>query len=196
MSAHPAPRMTPEEYLALDRAAEFKSEYFDGDIFAMSGGSLEHARLGARLATELNNALAGRNCAVYGSDARVRATRTTYLYPDVSVVCGEVRREGSDVLLNPILIVEVLSDSTERYDRGLKFARYRRIESLEEYVLVAQAEPRVEVFRRQADGSWSLWEYEGAEAAARLQSLGVAIPLARLYQDIEFSAGYSSNPAL
>ena len=91
--------------------------------------------------------------------------------------------------------MEVLSASTERYDRGLKFARYRQIASLEEYVLVAQAEPHVEVLRRQTDGSWSLWEYEGPEAATRLQSLGVAIPLARLYQDIEFSAGYSSNPA-
>ncbi len=195
MSAYPAPRMTPEEYLALDRAAEFKSEYFDGDIFAMSGGTFAHATLAARMATELNNALQGKGCRVAASGARVRASLTTFVYPDVSVVCGKPLLEHGDILLNPVVIVEVLSDSTERYDRGLKFARYRRIESLEEYVLVAQTEPRVEVFRRQADGSWSLWEYEGAEAAARLQSLGIAIPLARLYQDIEFSAGYSSNPA-
>ena len=186
MSAQSVPRLTPEEYLALDRAAEFKSEYLDGEVFAMSGGTFVHATLAARLATELNNALAGKGCRVATSDARVRATKTTYVYPDVSVVCGKPVLEGNDILLNPVLIVEVLSDSTERYDRGLKFARYRRIESLEEYVLVAQADPRVEVFRRQTDGSWSLWEYDGTAATARLTSLGVEIPLVRLYQDIEF----------
>lgn len=148
--------MTPEEYLALDRAAEFKSEYFDGDIFAMSEGTFAHATLAARIATELNNALRGKGCRVAASDARVRASRTTFVYPDVSVVCGKPLLEHGDILLNPVVIVEVPSDSTERYDRGLKFARYRQIESLEEYVLVAQAEPSVEVFRRGADGSWSL----------------------------------------
>lgn len=109
------------------------------------------------------------------------------MYPDVSVVCGKPQLEGNDVLLNPLVIVEVLSDSAERYDRGLKFARYRRIESLQEYVLVAQSDPRVEVFRRQGDGSWSLRVYEGLRDTARLDSVGAMIPLGRLYQDVEFT---------
>lgn len=135
MSAKSVARLTPEEYLALDRAAELKNEYVDGDMYAMSGGTFAHATLAGRVVTEWNNALAGRNCRVTTSDARARATPDTYLYPDVSVVCGKPMLEGSDVLLNPVVIVEILSDSTERYDRGLKFGRYRRMESLREYVL-------------------------------------------------------------
>ncbi|MBX9602250.1 MAG: Uma2 family endonuclease [Bryobacteraceae bacterium] len=189
MSAKSVARLTPEEYLALDRAAEFKSEYVDGDMYAMSGGTFVHATLAGRVVTELNIALAGRNCRVTTSDARVRATPFSFLYPDVSVVCGKPMLEASDVLLNPIVVVEILSDSTERYDRGLKFARYRRIESLREYVLVSQSDPRIEVFRRQEDESWALREHEGLDSTAKLASLEIELPLRRLYQDIEFPEG-------
>jgi Uma2 family endonuclease len=138
--------------------------------------------------TAFNIALEGKDCWVPNSDARVRATASTYVYPDVSVVCGKPEVRERDILLNPVVIVEVLSESTERYDRGLKFSRYRRMESLQEYVLVAQSDPRIEVFRRQTDGSWSLRIYEGLETSAKLESIGVDISLHTLYQGIEFTA--------
>ena len=192
MSAQSVPRITPEEYLAIDRAAEFKSEYFDGKMYAMSGGTLAHSALAGRMLTELNIALAGKGCRVFNSDARIRATRSTFVYPDVSVVCGRPEIQDNDILLNPVVIVKVLSESTERYDRGLKFARYRRMESLQEYALVAQSDPRVEVFARQPDGSWSMREYEGLQAVVKLPSIGVEISLQGLYQDIDLGAAAAS----
>ncbi len=111
MPAQPVPRLSPEEYLAQDRAAEYKSEYLDGETYAMSGGALSHSALSARLAAELLNALAGKGCRVFNSDARVRINERTYVYPDASVVCGRVHTEGADILLNPVVVCEVLSDS-------------------------------------------------------------------------------------
>lgn len=195
MSAHAIPHVTPEEYLAADRAAEFKSEYFDGQAYAMSGGTLLHSLLATRLVTELNNALVGRRCSVFNSDARVRATASTYVYPDISVVCAQPQVDGKhqDILLNPTLIVEVLSGSTESHDRGLKFARYRQIASLEEYVLVAQFEPRVEIFLRQPDNHWLLSEYFGLESTISFESLGIDLRVSHLYQDVEFSTSAEEN---
>lgn len=185
MSAQPVPRLTPEEYLALDRAAEYKSEYLDGEVCAMSGGTLVHSMLAARLVIELDRALAGRGCRIMNSDARVRATTHTYTYPDLSVVCGQLETDGKDILLNPTTIAEVLSESTERFDRGLKFQRYRKIASLREYILVSQSKPMVEVFFRQPDGFWTLREYSGLDSTAELPSLGVNISLRSLYRDVE-----------
>jgi Uma2 family endonuclease len=158
-------------------------------MYAMSGGTLLHSRLATRMATELSNATSGRNCTVFNSDARVQATQAAYLYPDVSVVCGKPMLEGSDVLLNPVVIVEILSDATEVADRGRKCARYRGMESLQEYVLVSHTDPRVEIFRRRPDRGWALWEHEGLDSAAKLTSLEIELPLRRLYQDIEFPEG-------
>lgn len=186
--ADPAERlqMTPDEYLAYERASlEGKHEYVGGEIFAMAGASRRHNLIAANLTRELGNALIDRPCEVYPSDMRVGAVDRSYRYPDVSVVCDEPRFEGDkeDVLLNPSLVVEVLSDSTEAYDRGDKFAHYRSIDSLRDYVLVSQHIERVEHFHRLASGEWR-YRALGAGDALRLDDHNVTIPVARIYTKV------------
>lgn len=150
-------RLSPQEYLAFERDAETKHEYADGEIFAMSGGTREHSLLAGNIQSELRLALRGRRCEVYTSDLRVKITSTQrYVYPDASVTCERptFEDETRDTLLNPTLIVEVLSDSSERYDRGDKFAQYRSIASLQDYILVSQKAVLIEHYSRQADGIW------------------------------------------
>lgn len=201
MSAQPQPRLTPEQYLESERTAEFRSEYYCGQIYAMAGGSYQHAQIIGGLVREFGNALKGRLCAVVPTDLRLRVSpQGLYTYPDVVVICGDPRFADNqqDTLLNPTLIVEVLSPSTEGYDRGFKFAQYRTVESLEEYVLVAQAEPRVEVFRRQRDGHWLLSEAFGLETACRFESLDCSLALADIYDKVTFPPGgpiASARPA-
>src|SRR2546425_9750990 len=157
VSTQPKTRITPEEYLELERKAEIKSEYLDGEMFAMSGVTREHSTIVVNVTTELNVQVKGRPCEVHGPDLRVKVSPTgLYTYPDVAVICGEPQFEDPhfDTLLDPHLIIEVLSDSTESYDRGKKFAHYRAIDSLREYILVSQTEYRIERFCRQDDGSW------------------------------------------
>ncbi|MCA9605462.1 MAG: Uma2 family endonuclease [Myxococcales bacterium] len=182
--AEPASRMSYVEYLAFEAGAETKHEYADGLVFAMAGGTLEHARLSGRLAFLLGSALEGRPCNVLSSDARVRVeatNRTTY--PDLSVVCGRLEHAKDDphALVNPAVIVEVLSEGTERGDRGEKFRHYRRLPSLKEYVLVAQDEPRVEVFRREAD-VWTFREH-GPGDRVTLTSVDAWFDIDALYAD-------------
>lgn len=179
--------LTAEEYLERDRAAEFRSEYYDGEMYARPGGTFSSALLAGRIIAGLAPALAGRPCHIATSVARVRVSATTYVYPDVTVVCGKPELAGSDTLLNPTLIVEVLSESSERFDRGVKFWRYRRIDSLQEYVLVSQSEPRVDVLTRQPDGSWNLHEYSGLDSVAHLRGIGVSLSLKNLFQDVEMT---------
>ena len=154
---------TPEEYLALERKAEYKSEYINGEIYAMSGASRAHILITVNLTRELSTQLRGRPCEVYASDMRVKVSPTgMYTYPDVAAVCGEARFEDGqvDTLTNPSVIIEVLSPSTEAYDRGEKFAHYRKLQSLAEYVLVAQDKMRVEHFARHGERGeqWVLTE--------------------------------------
>jgi len=189
MSAQPQPRLTPEQYLEIERAAEFRNEYFDGRMYAMSGGSHPHAIVIGNLIRQLGNALVKRRCLVTPIDLRVRvAPAGLYTYPDVVVVCGEPRYADNqiDTLLNPMLLIEMLSPSTEAYDRGFKSAQYRTIESLQEYALVSQAEPRVEVFRRQEGGHWLLSEFVGLEAVCRLDSVGASVAVAEVYDNATF----------
>jgi Uma2 family endonuclease len=191
MSAQAQPRLTPEQYLEAERAAEFRSEYYAGHIYAMSGGSYQHAQVIGGLVRELGNALKERPCSVVPNDLRLRLSRDgLYTYPDVVVICGDPQfaDDQKDTLLNPTLIVEVLSPSTEAYDRGFKAQQYRTLESLEEYVLVSQTQPRVEVFRRQPGGHWLLSEAIGLEAVCRFESLDCAVPLADIYDKVTFSA--------
>lgn len=157
--AEPIQKLTEAEYLALERRAEFKSEFLDGDMFAMAGGTQWHSLIAVGLATEFGNQRRGRAWVVYGSDLRLKVEATGLLtYPDLSVVCGPPRFLDTEVdtLLNPTLIAEVLSDSTEAYDRGRKVEHYRQIPSLKEYLLVGQREPRVKQLIRQQGGQVAL----------------------------------------
>jgi len=177
--------MSHAEYVAAEKKADSRHEYLRGEIYDMAGGTLEHAALAAALAREIGIALQGRPCRTFSSDARVRIEATDMTtYPDLSVVCGELRSSPADerAMLNPVVICEVLSDSTEAYDRGAKASHYRHIPSLREYVLVSQSEQRVEVQRRNAAGHWEIHEF-GPGAHAVLESLDVSLSLAALYRN-------------
>jgi Uma2 family endonuclease len=190
MSAHAQPRLTPEEYLEIERAADFRSEYYNGRMYAMSGGSYTHGRVILNLASELHTILKKSPCDVIASDLRLRVSPGgLYTYPDVIVVCGEPKfADGrSDTVVNPVFLAEVLSPSTEAYDRGFKSTQYRTVESLEEYALVSQNQPRVEVYRRQPAG-WLLTDFVGLETACRFESLGCQIALAELYDRVTFAS--------
>jgi Uma2 family endonuclease len=187
MSAKAVPRLTPEQYLEIDRAAEVRSEYYDGEMFAMSGGRAPHAIISFALGAALIGALRGRRCIVTGSDLRVRVSEGgPFFYPDVSVCCGEMQLadDYKDTLLNPAVIFEVLSPSSEGYDRGKKFAAYRRIDSLREYVLVSQTELSIETYLKGPDDKWTLTEFTGTDAICSLKSIGCEITLADIYRDV------------
>jgi Uma2 family endonuclease len=182
-------RITPQEYLELERKSAVKSEYFDGEMFEMPGVTYEHGRILLNLAAALQTQCVERGCAVNGPELRVKISATgLYTYPDLLIVMGEPRFEESrrDTLLNPIVLIEVLSDSTEAYDRGEKFAHYRTIETLREYVLVSQNECRIERFEKQDDGRWLLSETTGMEGFLELLSVSCRVPLSRIYEKIDF----------
>ncbi|HEV2855721.1 MAG TPA: Uma2 family endonuclease [Thermoanaerobaculia bacterium] len=189
MDAHRRPYLTPEEYLVIERQAEIRSEYLDGEMFAMTGGSFQHTLIIGNVAGELRQQVRRRGCKVCPNDLRVRVPTTgLYTYPDVVVVCGDplLDDEHRDTLLNPTLIVEVLSPTTEAYDRGKKFEHYRTIDSLAEYVLVAQDEPRVERYLRQNGNSWLFSEIKGLDARIPLRSIECELALAEIYDQVEF----------
>ena len=184
MASLPSHNLSPEEYLALERKADRKSEYVDGVMFLMSGASRRHNLIVGNITTELNLRLRPLDCDVYPSDMKVRLPDSSrFFYPDVSVVCGEPDfADGErDVVLNPVLVVEVLSDSTAAFDRGKKFQAYKQIETLIEYVLVAQDEMVVESFVRQP-GAWLHTESRGADASIILRSVSCEIPLRDIYR--------------
>jgi Uma2 family endonuclease len=188
--APPVKRLTEAEYLALERRAEIKSEFFEGEMFAMSGGTRLHSLISTNLAREFGNRLKDHRCVPYNADLRVKVMATGLLtYPDLSVVCGEPRLldDEMDTLLNPTVVVEVLSDSTEGYDRGKKFKNYRQIPSLREYLLVSQKEPRIEQFIRQESGFWLLREAAGIEATLELPSLQITVALGEVFAKVEFT---------
>ena len=188
--AAPVKRLTEGEYLEIERRAVLKSEFFDGEMFGMSGGTRWHSLIGTNLAREFGNRLKGHRCVPYNTDLRVKVEETRlFTYPDLSVVCGEPRLldDETDTLLNPTLLVEVLSDSTEAYDRGKKFEHYRQIPSLQEYLLVSQKEPRIEQFIRQESGFWLLREAAGLEATLELPSLKIPLALAEVFANVQFT---------
>jgi Uma2 family endonuclease len=190
MVSNPVTKVTAEEYLALDRAAEFRSEFLDGEIIAMSGGSTRHTRLQMNLGLEIQLALRGTPCEAFNSDLRVRVSSRMYTYPDLSVVCGKLMLadQRQDILLNPTVVFEVLSPTTEHYDRGVKFQHYREVESLKDYILLAQNQVRIEQFTRGDDNTWTLRDYRRAENVLKIVSIGVSLPLASIYDRIEFTA--------
>ena len=182
MGAVPVVKVSVEEYLAADRAAERASEYHDGEMFPLEAVSIKHGLLVNRIGWQLIERLKGGPCRVV-SQIRIRVSPTKFVYPDQTIICGEpaLTDEHADTVTNPKVIVEVLSPSTNNYDHGDKFALYRRLPSFEEYVLIAQDQPTVEVFRKTSNGRWLLAIYEGLDAVAKLDSLDIALPLAELY---------------
>lgn len=197
MSAVPKPYLTPQQYLARERRAETKSEYLRGEVFAMSGASRKHNLVATNVAGELRQQLRDRDCEVYPSDMRVKVSPTgLYTYPDVTVVCGEPEFEDAEVdtLLNPKVIVEVLSASTADYDRGRKFTHYRRLASLREYVLISQDRPLVEHYVRQGRDQWLLTESSSLEETLVLPSIECQLPLAEIYLKVRFTAEDDETP--
>lgn len=175
-------RSTFAEYLAIDEASDLKHEFIDGVVYAMSGGSPEHARLAMAIGRELGTQLAGKRCAVYSSDLRVRVLATGLAtYPDVTVVCGRLETDPMDPhgATNPTLIVEVMSPSTAKHDRESKYAHYRRIPALRAYVLVSQDEQLIEVFTRNADDSWTLRDFR--QGKARLDDIECVLDVEAIY---------------
>jgi Uma2 family endonuclease len=175
-----------EEYLALERSAQYKSDFHDGEIFAMTGASRKHNLVAFNIAGELRAQLKNRPCEAYIADMRVKAAKArSYHYPDIAVVCGTPQFEDAhvDTLLNPTLLIEVLSPSTEAYDRGGKFAHYRKIASLCEYLLVMQDQPSIERYVRQGD-VWILTEAVDIEAYVALESIGCTLSLREVYDKV------------
>ncbi len=189
MSALAKSLLTPKEYLEQERSAEFRSEYLSGEMFAMAGATEAHALVVTNLVIQLGTHLRHQPCKTYSHDMRVQTSLSgLYAYPDVVVVCGEAqfRDTRRDTLLNPTFIVEVLSKSTEAYDRGEKFAHYWRLPSLSDYLLISQEKPRVEHFVRAPDNRWLVSEAVGLEARLHIASLECRLLLADVYDKVEF----------
>lgn len=188
MSSLPQQRYTPEQYLEMDRKADHRSEYVNGEIRAMAGASREHNLIVTNLVREVSTCLRGRPCETYANDMRVKISPVRYAYPDMVVACDRPQfLDGQlDTLTNPIVIVEVLSPTTEADDRSWKFAHYRRLASLTDFVMLSQYQPFLEHYTRQADAQWVLTELSGLEAVLRLPSIRCELPLAEIYERVEF----------
>ncbi len=196
MSTVSKPRYTPEQYLAIERAAEFRSEFFRGEMFAMVGASRKHNLIASNVCRRINEHFDSRPCEVYQADMRVKVNKTgLYTYPDVVATCDHPRFEDKtvDTLLNPKVIVEVLSPSTELWDRGKKFEHYRAIESLREYVLVSQDHVMVERFTRNPEGQWALLDYRTIDETLVLDSISCTIKLSEIYAKINFDEAESES---
>jgi len=184
------PNFTAAEYLSMERASSEKHEFAFGEIFAMTGASVTHGRIVTNLVRVLGNKLLERPCDVFTSDLRLCVDpKNRYTYPDIIVICGKPQFLDNqfDTLLNPDLIVEVLSDSTRNYDRGEKFQQYRSIPSFREYLVVEQAKIHVERYSKQPDGTWSLWETDLLDGVVQLSSIGVAIQVSDIYRRTDLS---------
>ncbi len=185
----PKIRISPAEYLAFERKSEIKHEFYNGEIFAMGGASREHNLVCMNVSSEIRQQLKGKSCEAYPNDMRVFIPATgLYTYPDIVVVCGtpQFQDEEFDTLLNPVLIIEVLSPSTESYDRGKKFANYRSIESLQEYLLIAQDEYHIDRYLRHGE-FWLLSEARTLEESLELTSIECVLDMREVYDKITFT---------
>lgn len=190
MSSQPKHFYTPEEYLELERQAAYKSEYLNGEIFAMSSASPNHTLIVTNLARELSLHLKQKPCTVHTTDLRLRVSQTgLYTYPDVIVVCGEMKLadDQKDTLLNPTVLIEVLSPSTKNYDRGEKFEHYRNLESLKEYVLIDQEKYHITQYVRQPDEKWLFSETKGLETTLHLPSIECDLALSEVYDKVRLT---------
>ena len=197
MSSEVIPFITPAEYLARERKAEYKSEYLNGEIFAMTGASRKHNLIVTNVLVSLGRQLKGRPCEAYSSDMRVKvAAAGFYTYPDIVVVCGEPKFEDTEVdtLINPTVLIEVLSTSTDRYDRIAKTSYYRTIDSLSEHLLVAQHEIQIEQYVRQQNGQWLQLEYKSLDSIVELKSIECSLALRDVYEKIEIDPNYRPKP--
>jgi len=189
MSTPTVTHVTPEEYLAAERLSETRSEYLDGGVYPMPGGTANHGRIVSNVTTELINQLGDRPCDVFPIDMKARMPDSRkFFYPDVVAVCGELQYHDDrrEIILNPDLVIEVLSPSTEAFDRGAKFQAYRTAGSLKEYLLVAQDSPTVEQYARNDDGSWKLTTAVGLESSLTLPSIGCTLNPGTVYKRVEF----------
>jgi Uma2 family endonuclease len=189
MSTLTVTHVTPEEYLAAERLSETRSEYLDGGVYPMPGGTANHGRIVVNVATELATQLRERDCDVLLSDMKVRMPDSRkFFYPDVVVICGKLQfhDERKDIITNPNLVIEVLSPSTEAFDRGAKFRAYQTIESLKEYLLASQDRPLIEQYIRDEGGEWRYKAAEGIESSLTLPSVGCTLNLAAVYKRVEF----------
>ena len=187
----PKTRFSAAEYLALEEEAEYRSEYYQGEIFAMSGGSANHNRIAGNLFVALRSALRGKPCEAFINDMRLQVKRHhLYTYPDVMVVCGKIEfaQGRNDTIANPILIVEVLSPSTEAYDRGKKFEFYRSIEGFQEYVLVDQQRMHIERYRPLGLGRWEMTTLDATDEDLSLTSVGIDLTLASIYERVDLES--------
>lgn len=194
MSVVPKHKLTAQEYLAIERAAQFKSEFYDGEMFAMAGASIEHNRLRENFAIQLGMRLLKGPCESFSSDQRVRVKPSgLYTYPDIVVVCGPVEfdDERRDTITNPKILIEVLSPSTERYDRGVKFHHYKQIESLHEILLVSQSVIAVDQFVRMPDGSWRNTSWTQLTDTVRMSAIDATIPLSDIYRGVDLPPSLS-----
>ena len=180
----------PTEYLAMEEVADYKSEYFNGEIFAMSGGTPDHSSVAVNLLPQLEPpSRAAKPCRVFNSDMRLHIeSNSLYTYPDVMVICGKIElvKRRNDTVTNPVLIVEVLSESTRDYDRGMKFNLYKQVPSLQEYVVVESENPRVECYRRGADDQWVVEMIDDPSATVRLASVACEIPMGEIYRKVSW----------
>lgn len=176
-----------EEYFAREETAEDRNEYYCGDVFAMAGGTPNHNRITVNLTSLLNSQFRGGPCEAFASDLRVQVEKDFhYTYPDVVVVCGELKlaQGRSDTIVNPVVIIEVLSESTKDYDRGTKFTAYRSIETLTDYILVDQDTAHIEYFSKESDGTWRLREYFSKEEIVEIKSIQTTIPIKEIYERV------------
>ena len=197
MSARPKPYISPQAYLAAERAGEIKHEYYDGQVYAMAGASERHNLIAMNIGASLHSQLRRRACTVYPSDLRGKVSPLGfYIYPDISVVCGAAQFEEArrDTLLNPTVIVDVLSPSTEGYDRGRKFQFYRALPSLHEYMLVAQESLHIEHYTRQPGGRWVLVESDQFDALFQLATIDCTLTAADVYEKVLFDAADADEP--
>lgn len=190
MTALPKQRYTLEEYLELDSNSEEKYEYFDGEVFAMAGGSLHHNRVARNLIWLLNDKLAAAGCEVLPADMRIKVPKAfPYRYPDLSIVCGEPVIEelsGQQMLVNPLVLIEILSPTTAAYDQGRRFSAYQSIASFQEYLLVSQDRPQITQYVRQPNGKWLRSEIEGLESQLLLETVNCVLSLREIYRLVEF----------
>ena len=189
--------ISPEEYLKMEEASPVRHEYFNGEIFQMAGASERHNNIAGNIHGELYNQLKNRNCKVYQNDMRLYVEKEEiYVYPDVMVVCGkpEIKKYKSlDNILNPVLIVEVLSPTTANYDKGAKFEQYRTIESFKEYLLVSQDAKKVMRYTKQPDGSWILMDFIGEMTEIELFSIECALAIDDIYDKVDFEGQRESS---